>query len=193
MGTVSFRLLRRGDASLRNADASPRPLQGSTACPGNPQAGGPGPNHPLKRAEPSLRARALRMLARREHSREELRRKLDPHLVEGDNVEAVLDDFTQRGWLSDARFAEHSIRAKAGRFGPLKVAQHLRQCGVDEEAIAAGFHAAGAEGIASIEAVWKSRFRERPADDRELGRQVRFLQGRGFTIHDILHFLKEER
>ena len=142
--------------------------------------------------EPSLRARALRLLARREHSREELRRKLVPHLAESDDVESLLDDFTQRGWLSDARFAEHSIRAKARRFGPLKVAQHLRERGLDEEAIAAGFHAAGLDGVASIEGVWKSKFHERPLDDRELARQVRFLQGRGFAVADILRFLKEE-
>ena len=140
--------------------------------------------------EPSLRARALRLLARREHSREELRRKLVPHLAESDDVESLLEDFTQRGWLSDARFAEQSIRAKARRFGPLKVAQHLRERGVDEEAIAAGFHAAGQEGIASIESVWKSRFRALPADDRERARHIRFLQGRGFALDHILKFLR---
>jgi regulatory protein len=142
--------------------------------------------------QPSLRARALRLLARREHSREELRRKLVPHLTDSDDVESLLDDFTQRGWLSDARFAEQSIRAKARRFGPLKVAQHLRERGLDEEAIAAGFHAAGQDGVASIEAVWGSRFAQRPQDDRDLARQVRFLQGRGFAVADILRFLREE-
>jgi Uncharacterized protein conserved in bacteria len=142
--------------------------------------------------EPSLRARALRLLARREHSREELRRKLLPHLAETDNVESLLDDFTQRGWLSDARFAEHSIRAKARRFGPLRVAQHLRERGLDEEAIAAGFHAAGQDGIASIESVWKSRFHAPPADDRERARHIRFLQGRGFALDHILKFLRQD-
>lgn len=147
---------------------------------------------PRPRSEPSLRARALRYLARREHSRDELRRKLSVHAVEGDDVEAILDDLAQRGWLSDARFAEHAIRAKARRFGPLKLAQHLRERGLDEEAIAAGFHAAGEEGIASIEVVWKSRFRARPENDRELARQVRFLQGRGFALDHILRFLRQE-
>ena len=147
---------------------------------------------PKQRSEPSLRARALRLLARREHSREELRRKLVPHLAGSDDVESLLDDFTQRGWLSDARYAEQSIRAKARRFGPLKLAQQLRERGVDEEAIAAGFHAAGRDGVACIETVWKSRFRARPEDDRELARQVRFLQGRGFAVADILRFLKGE-
>jgi regulatory protein len=146
----------------------------------------------VKRAEPSLKARALRLLARREHSRDELRRKLAPHIAEGEDVDALLDELRQRGWLSDVRFAEQTIRAKARRFGPFKLAQQLRARGVDEEAIAAAFHAAGADGQSSLEAVWKTRFREMPGDERELARQVRFLQGRGFALDDILRYLKEE-
>ncbi len=145
----------------------------------------------MRNPEPSLKARALRLLARREHSREELRRKLSAHAQEGDNVAALLDDLAARGWLSDVRFAEQAIRARARRFGPLKLAQHLRSCGVDEEAIAAGFHAAGEDGLASIEGVWKSRFGAPPADDRERARQIRFLQGRGFALDHILKFLRE--
>ena len=147
---------------------------------------------PKQRGEPSLRSRALRYLARREHSRDELRRKLTAHASDGYNVEALLDDLTQRGWLSDARYAEQTIRAKARRFGPFKLAQQLRARGVNEEAIAAAFHAAGADGQSSLESVWKSRFRELPADERELARQVRFLQGRGFALEDILRYLKDE-
>lgn len=142
--------------------------------------------------EPSLRARAMRFLARREHSRAELRRKLAPKATEGDDLEILLDDLAQRGWLSDARFAEQSIRAKARRYGPMKLAYQLRGKGVGEEAIAAGFHAAGADGLSSLEAVWKSRFKAWPGEERERGRQVRFLQGRGFPLEVILKFLKGE-
>src|SRR5688572_5918917 len=94
-------------------------------------------------AEVPLRARAMRFLARREHSREELRRKLAPKAAEGEDIEALLDDLAQRGWLSDARFAEHTARAKARRFGPIKLAHYLKSRGVGEESIAAGIRAAG--------------------------------------------------
>jgi len=139
---------------------------------------------------PPLRARALRFLARREHSRAELARKLAPLVVQGDDVEAMLDDFTQRGWLSDARFAEQTIRAKSRRFGPVKVAHDLRAKGVAEDAIDAAFRAAGEHGAADIARVWASRFSQAPADQRERARQVRFLQGRGFTLGAILIFMK---
>ena len=140
--------------------------------------------------EPSLRARAMRFLARREHSRAELRRKLAPKVAEGEDLDAVLDELAQRGWLSDARFAEHTARAKARRFGPIKLNHYLRSRGVDDDAIAAGLRAAGEQGAAQLETVWKSRFKAPPSDERESARQVRFLQGRGFALEEIFRFLK---
>ena len=132
----------------------------------------------------------MRLLARREHSRVELGRKLAAHAAEGDDMEAILDELAARGWLSDVRFAEQSIRAKARRFGPRKLAYDLRAKGVDEASIAAGLKAAGVDGVSSIENVWKSRFRAAPADEREKLRQVRFLQGRGFAIEEAFSYLK---
>ena len=144
----------------------------------------------VAKTEPSLRARAMRFLARREHSRAELQRKLASIAVEGDDLEALLDELAQKGWLSDARYAELAVRSKARRFGPLKVAHQLRAKGVGDETIALAFTSAGVEGAANVEAVWRSRFSASPADERERGRQVRFLQGRGFPLDDILRFLK---
>ena len=147
----------------------------------------------VAKTEPSLRARAMRFLARREHSRTELARKLAPLASEGDDVEALLEDLAGKGWLSDARYAELAVRSKARRFGPLKVAHQLRAKGVGDEAIAIAFASAGVDGTASLEKVWRSRFSIAPGDERERGRQVRFLQGRGFPLDDILRFLKGMR
>jgi len=135
----------------------------------------------------------MRFLARREHSRAQLQRKLSFLASEGEDVEALLDDLARRGWLSDARFAEQTIRSKSRRFGPLKLTHELRSKGVEDETVSAAFRAAGAEGIASIEAVWRSRFANAPVNERERARQVRFLQGRGFALDGILRFLKEAR
>jgi regulatory protein len=142
------------------------------------------------KSEPSLRARAMRLLARREHSRAELERKLSHIAHEGDDVGVVLEELAQKGWLSDARYAEQTVRAKARRFGPLKVAHDLRAKGVADEAIEAAFRIAGDDGAADIERVWRTRFSATPNNDRERARQVRFLQGRGFRLDDILRFLR---
>ena len=141
----------------------------------------------------SLRSRALSFLARREHSRAELHRKLSAHALDGEDVDALLDELAMKGWLSDARYAEQTIRSKARRFGPRKLAWELRAKGVDEDSIAAGLRAAGIDGVSSIEAVWKSRFRAMPANDREKARQVRFLVGRGFASEEALRFLAHAR
>ena len=143
------------------------------------------------KTEPSLEARAMRLLARREHSRLELARKLSRIAGEGEDIDGVLDKLASKGWLSDARFAEHSVRARARRFGPLKVAHELRCKGIREETIEAAFRAAGIDGRADMQRVWSTRFSERPATDRERARQVRFLQGRGFPLDDVLRFLRE--
>jgi regulatory protein len=143
------------------------------------------------RQAPSLKARALDLLARREHSREELRRKLAPRVEEGDDLEALLDDLARRGWLSEARFVEQTVRAKSRKFGPLKIAQHLREKGIDDEAIAAAIAAGEASQGETLAAVWRSRFGEPPADAASKDRQVRFLQARGFPLESILRFLRD--
>jgi regulatory protein len=142
--------------------------------------------------EAALRARALRLLARREHSRAELRRKLAPHVEEGVDLEALLDDFTKRGWLSEERFVEQTVRAKARKYGPLKIAHHLRAKGIDETGIEAGLAQAQAEEGEALASAWRSRFGTAPADESEKARQVRFLQQRGFSLESVLRFLKSQ-
>jgi regulatory protein len=140
-----------------------------------------------------LRARALRLLARREHSRAELRRKLAPHAGEGDDLDSLLDDFTRRGWLSEERFVEQAVRARAHRFGPLKIAHHLREKGIDEAGIERGIAQAKAGEAEAMEAAWRSRFGRPPASAQDKARQVRFLQGRGFPLEGVLRFLKSRQ
>ncbi len=140
--------------------------------------------------EAALRARALRLLARREHSREELRRKLAPHAGEGVDVDALLDDFARRGWLSEERFVEQTVRAKARKYGPLKIAHHLRAKGIDEAGIERGLAQARGEEEEALAVAWRTRFGRLPGDEGEKARQVRFLQQRGFSLEAVLRFLK---
>lgn len=151
---------------------------------------GPAPRFAFAAMETDPKARALRLLARREHSRAELRRKLAPHVEEGFDLEALLDDFTSRGWLSEPRFVEQTVRAKARKFGPLKIAHHLREKGIDEAGVAQALAQSRASEAETIEAVWRSRFGRLPADAAEKARQVHFLQGRGFALDPILKLLR---
>jgi regulatory protein len=142
------------------------------------------------RSEPSLRTRAMRLLARREHSREELRRKLSAKVQEGEDLEGVLDTLANDGWLSDTRYAELAIRSRSRRFAPRMLAHQLRGKGVADEVISSAFRVAGEDGHSSIERIWASRFRDAPVDEREKARQVRFLQARGFSLEEALRHFK---
>ncbi len=127
------------------------------------------------------------MLARREHSRQELARKLGP--VDPDTLTALLDDLQARGWLSEQRLADHVLRAAAGRFGARKVVQQLAQKGVSEAVVAQARRRARENELDSARAVWLKRFGKPPASLRERARQARFLEQRGFDPEVIRQVL----
>ncbi|HYP68122.1 MAG TPA: RecX family transcriptional regulator, partial [Thiobacillaceae bacterium] len=80
----------------------------------------------------SLRTQALAHLARRDHTRQELARKLLHAGYAETDIDALLDELSQRGWLSDRRFAEGYVEQKRLRFGALKLAHELRSRGVGQ-------------------------------------------------------------
>jgi regulatory protein len=139
----------------------------------------------------SLHERALRCLAQREHSRAELARKLGS-LGEADEVKAELDRLTELGLLSDARFADAYVRAKAARFGASRLRLELSRRGVNAELIAASLEDNCGDGeLERARDIHRRKFAEAPQDAREWARQARFLQGRGFSSEIIRRVLKE--
>lgn len=87
-------------------------------------------------------ARAIALLARREHSRSELVRKLAARGVEPERARCVVDELAGKGWQDDARFAETLVRTRAGSgYGPLRVRVELEQHGVDAADIQAAMAA----------------------------------------------------
>ena len=136
--------------------------------------------------ETSLRGRALRLLARREHTRRELERKLGLHVGEGDDLNALLDDLTVRGWISETRYAESLVNAKRGRYGPARIRQLLTQRGVSDETIASALASLKASESEAARVVWSRKFRLPPQDANERARQVRFLQSRGFSLQTAM-------
>lgn len=129
----------------------------------------------------SPRERALRLLARREHSRAELARKLNESGCDATEVETLLDEFEKRNWLSDRRFAESWVADHRARAGSTKLAFELRQRGVGEAIIDAVLNEARDSEVERARAVWQKKFSTPPADLAEKAKQMRFLQGRGFA------------
>jgi regulatory protein len=135
----------------------------------------------------SLKGRALRYLAQREHSRAELARKLARHVEDGPDapaeaqVERVLDALAAAGLLSDRRAAEALVSAQARRFGNLRLRHALRQRGVGADEAAAALASVQGDELARAQEVWRRRFGA-PADDAAgRAKQARFLAGRGFS------------
>lgn len=131
--------------------------------------------------EPSLKARALRYLSTREHSRLELGRKLARHAEEGDDVEALLDFLEKNNWLSQERFAESLIHRKAARYGNKRVMAELQNHGVGGEALAELKAGLADTELARAKDVWRRKFGRVAADAGERAKQMRFLLQRGFS------------
>lgn len=127
----------------------------------------------------------MRYLARREHSRAELHRKLLPYLQEGDDLEAVLNHLEQRNWLSDARAASQLVHRKRDRFGGQRIIHELRQRGIAENLIEGELAQLKESELESARKVWQKKFGEPPANQKEKIRQARFLKSRGFSMDVI--------
>lgn len=137
-----------------------------------------------------LRVRAMQALARREYSRAELHARLLPHAGETDDVDAVLDDLVRRGWLSDARALEQTVRSKRERFGTQRIAHELRQKGISDELISAVIPELKQGELEAAREVWQRKFASPPQDAKEKARQMRFLQSRGFSMDVIFKVMK---
>ena len=135
-----------------------------------------------------LRQRAIRLLARREHGRAELKRKLAAHGTEED-IANVLTQLETEGLLSDARAAGAYVRAHADHFGATRLRQDLRSRGLDPQLADVDLAELGDELIRA-RAVWAKKFSAAPEDAREWARQARFLQSRGFSTEIIRKLLK---
>ena len=131
--------------------------------------------------EISLRGRALAMLARREHTRMELQRKLGPHAESEDEIIRLLDELEQRGWLSEARYAESRATMLGRKFGSRKIEYDLKSRGVSDELIERALQQARGAELEHCRAAWLKKFGVLPANAAERMRQQRFLSGRGFS------------
>jgi len=134
----------------------------------------------------SLKARALRLLAQREHSRSELAGKLARHVQEGDDLPALLDWLQARDFINAERVAQSVLHRRAPRLGARRVLQELRSKGLDEELVrAAGRQLADSE-LERARGVWLQRFGPEPATTlQERARQMRFLAARGFDADTV--------
>lgn len=134
----------------------------------------------------SLKGRALRFLAQREHSRAELERKLARHAEDtpdasaAEQIARVLDELSSADLQSEARVADAVLRVQGARFGSHKLRQTLMAKGLDAELIGQTLSQGRGSELERATEVWRRKFGAAPADAAERARQQRFLAGRGF-------------
>ena len=129
-----------------------------------------------------LKARALRFLARREHSRAELSRKLAPHAESAEALLFLLEELEKRKQLSDERYAEVRSNWMARKYGAAKIRQDLKAKGVAEE-LAARVSTDGE--LERARAILARKYRDAAVSREEKARRMRFLQSRGFSFDTI--------
>jgi regulatory protein len=147
-------------------------------------------------AAKKLRNKALRLLTTREHSREELLRKLAQAKVrrsreeakapkpDKDEIASLVDDLATQGWQSDDRYAEAIVRRLTGQASRRFISEKLAQSGIKKDVAEVALEALEQDEKAVALALWTRRFGELPKDDKERQRQIRFLLSRGFHLGD---------
>ena len=133
-----------------------------------------------------LRARALRLLARREHTRQELESKLSPHAGTSEDLQSLIAGLKQKNQLSEERFAEERARSLSRKYGAARIRQDLRAKGVSDELIS---RVTGEGELERARAILERKYRTVAATREEKAKRMRFMQSRGFSSEIIFKLL----
>jgi regulatory protein len=143
----------------------------------------------------SLKGRALRLLAGREYSRQELERKLAPKEETPGQLKQALDELQAKGFIDEQRVVDSVVHRRAPRLGAGRIQQELRAKGLDAEAVAAAVAGLKDTELQRAREVWRRKFGTPAADAAERSRQARFLLARGFSgevVRRVLDMQDEE-
>ena len=133
-----------------------------------------------------LRARALRLLARREHTRRELEGKLSPHAGSSEELQTLIAGLKQKNHLSEERFAEERARRLSRKYGAARIRRDLKARGVAPELVAR----VSADGdLERARAILERKYRSPATTREEKAKRMRFLQSRGFSSAVIFTLL----
>ncbi len=138
----------------------------------------------------SLKGRALRHLAAREHTRVELERKLASHADSADELARVLDELQAKGFISEQRVVDSVLHRRAERHGAARIRQELLGKGVDAQAVQQAVAGLQASEPARALAIWQKKFGEVTTDAQGRARQARYLAARGFSVDVIRRVLR---
>lgn len=140
----------------------------------------------------AVRRAAMDLLARREHGRVELARKLRQRGAPPDLIEQALDRLCEQGLLSESRYLESFVRSRANAgYGPLRIREELAQRGLPRADIEQALRDSGFDWSEQLRELWQRKFAgSLPADARERAKQGHFLSYRGYPLELISRLLR---
>ena len=130
---------------------------------------------------PSVKARAVSLLAQREYSRQELTDKLTAAQASPEEVEQALAQLEAKGLVNDARVVETLVNRRSGKLGASRLRQELQAKGVSAEMVAETMAGLKGTELARAQEVWQKKFGQLAATSAERNKQARFLASRGFS------------
>jgi regulatory protein len=134
---------------------------------------------------PSLKGRALRLLAAREHSRTELERKLRAFEETPGELVRVLDELQAKGFVDEQRVIESVVHRRASRLGASRIRHELQAKGLDAQNVQQAVALLQGTELERARAVWRKKFHEPASDAASRAKQMRFLASRGFGAEAI--------
>lgn len=147
----------------------------------------------MAKLQVSLKARALRYLSAREHSRQELKQKLARYAQEGDDIDALLDTLEAAKFLSEARFSESLVNRRAARFGNSRILSELKSHNIAPDSLVEIKARLALDEVARAREVWLRKFGAVASDANGRAKQMRFLLQRGFSHRAIQAAMRGEK
>jgi regulatory protein len=145
---------------------------------------------PMPVIQPSLKGRALRLLSGREHSRQELERKLEKFEEEPGTLASALNELQAKGFINEQRVIESVLHRRAAKLGATRIRHELQGKGLDPQAIAKALVYLQTSEHERALAIWYKKFGVPPVNAMEAARQMRFLASRGFGADVIRQVVK---
>ncbi len=142
------------------------------------------------RPQLSLIGRAIRFLSYREHSIEELKRKLAPHAESEEQINQVIQQLLDKNLLSNERFVESLILRKSNQYGVKRLSQELAMHHIDAETKADFLKPLQSSELERAQALWERKFGVIATEQKEIARQMRYLMSRGFNGELVFRIIK---
>ncbi len=142
--------------------------------------------------QPSLKGRALRLLSQREHSRQELERKLRAFEEVPGELAAALDFLQAKDFINDQRVVESVVNRRASKLGAARIKQELQSKGIEGQAIQEAMQGMRASELERAREVWRKKFGQPATDASERAKQMRFLLTRGFATEAVRSVVQGE-